>query len=469
MDEWGGCIGALIVIALVIAAIYAIVTGVSLGLAYAGLTILIAIEFFAHGLTVIGISSPTAAWMVLGILAGGIVGLALGFSRAGRRSAVPWVLLCGAVTMVGLLLGSGLTTEVSPRPSHASLGIDLPIEDKLVGSSIGSPTGIQWVHALGDRGAVFSASDSSRIEYPGLVPPEGTLEFWIKVNGGYRYDNFQLKTHQDVAMIFSSDPQGGDVTWPGTTKLFVSRDGTVSYWMGTGKYDKPRAVPTVARNTRFRFTAWHALGVSYGSQGEYIMLDGKVVASSPGLTQSFGQAGNHQKPLDVPTVGETVSHFWAHHRYEGGFDGILAAFRVSARQRDWLLAQGIKGGTSTFAGSTASHATPTSTLATKPEESIETAQSRSGSLLSRLDPSGRLLRRDELEGLTKLDLHILRNLPYAKHGYSFRQREMKDYFSEQPWYHATVPAEQFLPSVLTPVERQNIALISQFQRDRGLE
>ena len=95
--------------------------------------------------------------------------------------------------------------------------------------------------------------------------------------------------------------------------------------------------------------------------------------------------------------------------------------------------------------------------------------SGTGSLFSSLDPSERLLRRDELEGLTKWDLEILRNLPYAKHGYSFRQRKLKDYFGEQPWYRPTVPAAQFLPSMLTPVEQQNITLISQFQKDRGLE
>ncbi len=40
---------------------------------------------------------------------------------------------------------------------------------------------------------------------------------------------------------------------------------------------------------------------------------------------------------------ETASHFWAHHRYEGGFNGILAAFRISATQRDWSFADGIRG------------------------------------------------------------------------------------------------------------------------------
>ena len=251
-----------------------------------------------------------------------------------------------AVTGVGLaatiiLTGVGTTSTARTQPNPH--GTALPVEDKLAGSSIGQPTGIRWVHAFDDRGAVFSAADSSRIEYPGLIPLEGTLEFWIKVNSGYHYANSQFSANQDVAMIFSSDAQGGDVTWPGTTVLSVSRGGILSYRMAT-KMGDTSTMPIEARGTKFRFAEWHALGVSYGGQGEYIMLDGRVVASAPRRTQTFGQAGNHQEPLDIPTIGETVSHFWAHHRYEGGFEGVLAAFRVSAKQEDWLLAQGVKTG-----------------------------------------------------------------------------------------------------------------------------
>jgi len=252
-------------------------------------------------------------------------------------AAVTGIVLAAAIIVTGSLLAPGLTTHRNLRV------VDLPVEDKLAGSTVGEPSGIQWVHALGDRGAMFSASDSSRIEYPGLIPLEGTLEFWIRVNSGYYYANGQFTPNQDSAMIFSSDVHGGDVAWPGATKLWVSRNGTLSFWMATMLGDN-RTQPVEARATKFRFAEWHAVGVSYGGQGEYLMLDGKLVASAPKRTQTFGRAGNHQEPLDIPTIGETVSHFWPHHRYEGGFEGILAAFRVSAKQKDWQLAQGVQAG-----------------------------------------------------------------------------------------------------------------------------
>jgi serine/threonine protein kinase len=262
---------------------------------------------------------------------------------AGNKNTRTWAAASGIIVVL-ILIGIGVAVQRNiPQPVNLRATL-LPLEDKLAGSTVGEASGVQWANEIGNQGAVFSAANASRIEYPGIIPPEGTLEFWIKVNSGYHYQNFQLQTNQDSALIFSSDSQGGDVVWPGTTKLSVSRYGILSYWMATSKYNAPPSVATTTRRTRFRFGEWHAIGVSYGRQGQYLMLDGKIMASFPNRTQTFGVAGNHQQPLDIPTIGETVSHFWPHHRFEGGFEGVVAAFRVSAKQQDWLLSQGVKGG-----------------------------------------------------------------------------------------------------------------------------
>jgi hypothetical protein len=216
-----------------------------------------------------------------------------------------------------------------------------PLMDELEGSTIGAPHGIRWVAAIGGHGAGFSAKKSSRIEYPGMVPPEGTLELWIKVDSGYQYSNFNFSATPDNALIFSTDARGGDVTWPGTTRLDVARSGDVSLFIATSKYNRPAAVPTEAHGTKFRFGEWHAIGISYGGQGQFIMVDGDVVASAPAQTHGLGSAGNHQTPPDIPTIGETVSHYWRLHQYEGGFEGVVARFRVSPKQQDWDLARSI--------------------------------------------------------------------------------------------------------------------------------
>ncbi len=96
---------------------------------------------------------------------------------------------------------------IGARPEHPDLRVALPVEDRLAGNSLGYSSGVQWQYLLGDRGALFSAANASRIEYPSLIPREGTLEFWIKVEGGYSYSNSQLRTNQDDAVIFRAMPQ----------------------------------------------------------------------------------------------------------------------------------------------------------------------------------------------------------------------------------------------------------------------
>ena len=232
-------------------------------------------------------------------------------------------------------------TQVTVPTSTTKVPPNTVIMDEFNGSCVGETYGITYVTAPGGEGALFVREAASRIEYRNGIPPQGTLEWWINVTSGYWYGDFQLSANQPQAMIFATDVQGGDVTWPGTTKLFVYKNGDVSLWVATSMYNRPPAQSVEAKATAFSFNQWHAIGISYGSEGEYIMVDGTLVASAPEKTQTLGAAGNHQTPLDVPTIGETVSSFWARHRYEGGFEGILRRFRASTAQRDWYLARGI--------------------------------------------------------------------------------------------------------------------------------
>ena len=237
--------------------------------------------------------------------------------------------------------GQGRSGQDTKPPVLTAPNTMTVFRDELSGSSSGDAHGVRWTHGLGNHGALFSANNSSRIEYPNQVPAEGTIEFWIKVDSGYGYDNYVFKWNREGAMIFSTDVQGGDVTWPGTTKLFVYPNGNISFFMATTKYNQPPAPSTEAIGTGFRFGVWHALGVSYGGQGQYIMVDGQIVAAAPNRTQQLGRAGTHQFPADIPTIGATVSHYWGPHQYEGGFEGTVAMFRTSTRQQDWYLARGI--------------------------------------------------------------------------------------------------------------------------------
>jgi hypothetical protein len=207
--------------------------------------------------------------------------------------------------------------------------------DEYTGKSLGNACGVTYSYSPVESGAVFDRLRASRIEYRNL-PREGTLEWKVLINSGYHYDNSVLHTDDPCAVLFSSDVSGGDVTWPGATRLTLCKNGDITLDMAEKKYVAPHQVIKAA-STVFRFNEWHMVSISYGSQGQAIWLDGEVVSKEPMHQQWLGAAGTHQTPSDVPTIGETVSHFWPSHRYNGGFEGIVSRFRVSSAQNDWLM------------------------------------------------------------------------------------------------------------------------------------
>jgi len=264
-------------------------------------------------------SSPPSLLMGLFVIGG--IGLA---------AIVVFVLLGLLFIASGI---SGRQSYVSSDGSGYSPEISGPVIDELNGSSIGEAFGITYADALSGQGAVFSREKKSRIQYRN-IPSEGTLEWRLKVTGGYSYTDYRLNRNQPNALIFTT--AGGDVWYPGSTWFYVQSDGKLTLNMATTKYDGPTQL-LIAPSTKFRFNEWHSVGISFGSEGQYIMLDGVLVASAPRNTQKLGRGGTHQSPVDIPTVGEMVSGYWAANQYDAGFEGVVDRFRISNKQRDWNL------------------------------------------------------------------------------------------------------------------------------------
>ncbi len=195
-----------------------------------------------------------------------------------------------------------------------------------------------------NAGAVFSRKRESRIVYPygtTRLPRSGTLEWLINVSKGYYYSAGKLNEGASCALVFTTDIQNGDVTWPGSAWLYACANGDLRFHIAGAKYE-PGHRPEFkleAKGTAFRFGEWYRLGVSYGDQGRQIMLDGEVVASDATMTQQLGAGGTHQAAIDSPTIGESVSGFWPNNQHEGGFEGTLARFRASDVQRNWCLSR----------------------------------------------------------------------------------------------------------------------------------
>lgn len=219
------------------------------------------------------------------------------------------------------------------------------IDDDFTASAktIGVGHGVQLTKGP-NGGAAFSRRRETRIVYPygaSRLPRSGTLEWVINVSSGYYYSAGKLTEGTACALIFTTDIQNGDVTWPGSAWLYVCGNGDIRFHIAGAKYEaggRPE-FRLEAKGTDFRYGQWHRVGVSYGSRGRQIMLDGKLVASDAGMTQELGAGGTHQASVDHPTIGESVSGFWPNNQHEGGFEGTLARFRGSNLQENWCLSR----------------------------------------------------------------------------------------------------------------------------------
>ena len=77
------------------------------------------------------------------------------------------------------------------------------------------------------------------------------------------------------------------------------------------------------------------------------------------------------------------------------------------------------------------------------------------------------LTEDDLKGKTALELDIMRNDPYARHGYSFKREDLLKHFSAQAWYKPTKANQFYILSKLSDSEKYNTQFILEYQLHTG--
>jgi YARHG domain len=75
--------------------------------------------------------------------------------------------------------------------------------------------------------------------------------------------------------------------------------------------------------------------------------------------------------------------------------------------------------------------------------------------------SNSLLAVKDVENLMKEDLEFMRNEIFARHGYCFQKKALRQQFENQEWY---VPNTIDIKNRLTDIEKKNIALIKKYEK-----
>lgn len=75
--------------------------------------------------------------------------------------------------------------------------------------------------------------------------------------------------------------------------------------------------------------------------------------------------------------------------------------------------------------------------------------------------SERLLKPEDVENLMKEDLEFMRNEIFARHGFCFKMKHLRQQFENEDWY---VPDTVDIKGRLTEIEKKNIAMIKRYEK-----
>jgi serine/threonine-protein kinase len=83
------------------------------------------------------------------------------------------------------------------------------------------------------------------------------------------------------------------------------------------------------------------------------------------------------------------------------------------------------------------------------------------------DVSSRLLTESDLDGRSSWELRLIRNTPFARHGYKFHDHKLADYFSKQWWYIPETSDADSAWKKMSATEQYNAQLVRSYQQRHG--
>lgn len=95
------------------------------------------------------------------------------------------------------------------------------------------------------------------------------------------------------------------------------------------------------------------------------------------------------------------------------------------------------------------------------ETYMETIYRAASESIVTINSSTQKLKESDIKNLKKIDLEILRNTIFARHGLTFKTKTVRQFFDSVEWY---IPVSDNVTNELTEVEKQNIVLLKRFEK-----
>ncbi|MCE3075229.1 YARHG domain-containing protein [Chryseobacterium gwangjuense] len=77
----------------------------------------------------------------------------------------------------------------------------------------------------------------------------------------------------------------------------------------------------------------------------------------------------------------------------------------------------------------------------------------------KINASKQKLTEKDLKNLRKLDMEIIKNSVFARHGYAFKKQTYRNFFEQTDWY---IPVSNNVDDQLSKMEKDNVALLNRF-------
>lgn len=228
--------------------------------------------------------------------------------------------------IVVLVVAYNLHYEVSTKD------LVLPI-DTMEDTCYGTLHNVEYTNGKDGRCILLKREKEGAINYP--LVSEGTIRFSIKVLSGYRIHNKQADISLQKASVYTT--VGYDSWYPGAMSLYLESNGDISFMTATSyRKNNGEMQMLIAAKSDFRFNQWHDVGISFGSEGQQIYLDGNVLTTDENYKQPLAVGGDIVKPCDRPTFG----YFHSCCRdsadsWDIGFEGFIDNVKISRKQSDW--------------------------------------------------------------------------------------------------------------------------------------
>lgn len=206
------------------------------------------------------------------------------------------------------------------------------------------------------------------------------------------------------------------------------------------------------------------------AQGQTSLAASKAVESVEGILGSYvGQFGDNKITLLITKAGAGVV---SGRTIVGGndrpFDGTLSleggAYNIEAREPGDHKDDGVFKFHLVETDPNELQGTWKANDPKRPEKSYTLARKKfeyRASVGNWPEASKRRLKTADVENLPKSELEFMRNEIFARHGYCFAKKNLRQQFENEDWY---VPNTVDIKGFLTDIEKKNIALIKRYEK-----